>query len=163
MTDLDDASLLQVELRARHATQALLRRLFPMQEYPAKDAAGVLRHGYGRPIDQRPMTVRAAAFVLAEQVIHAQNILRARVFELIATHPEVEPKLPPLYAIGDILGAERLRDWTALWDAMRRGAWPAVGIELMTAQWDRYVGASEDKRRAVFELILKISTPGPLQ
>lgn len=155
--DLDDQVLRMIEVRARRRTVDLLRSLFPMQALPNKDDTGTMRHGFGRPIERRPITERVASMALTEEVLHTQDVLRGRVFELLAVHPQAEPKLPYLYAIGDILGSDKLRDWTALWSAMRREDWVQVGTELMVCQWDRYYGASDEKRRAVFSLIMAIS------
>ena len=157
--DLDDQGLRMIEVRARRATVNLLRSLFPLQPLPHKDDTGTLRHGFGRPIEKRPITERVASMALTEEILQAQNILRGRVFELVAVHPQAEAKLPYLYAIGDLLGAEKLRDWSALWSAMRQGDWTRAGTELMVCQWDRYYGASDEKRRAVFALIMAISAP----
>lgn len=159
MTDLDDRSLRLMESRARFRVLDLLRELFPLRAFPGRDEAGILRLGYGRSIEVRGMSERVAKFALADDVQRTQAILRGRVFELIAVHPEAEAKLDAVYAIGDILGPEQMRDWAALWAAMRRMDWPAVGVELMTCQWDRYLGASAEKKRAVFSLILKIVAP----
>lgn len=159
MTDLDDRGLQMMEGRARVRVLDLLRQMFPLRTLPKRDEAGILRVGYGRSIEERGMSERVARFALADDVQRTQAILRGRVFEVVAVHPEAEAKLPAIYAIGDILGPERMRDWTALWTAMRRLDWPAVGVELMTCQWDRYLGASPEKKRAVFSLILQVVTP----
>lgn len=159
MTDLDDQGLQRMEARARHRVIEILSQLFPLRPYPGKDEAGIVRHGHGRPIESRPMSDRTARFALADDVHHTQSILRGRIFELVAVHPEAESKLPALYAIGDILGPERMRDWADLWSAMRRLDWPGVGVELMTCQWDRFLGASLDKKRAVMSLVLQITAP----
>lgn len=159
VADLDDQGLQDVENRAHPIAMDLIRGLFPMQPTPRKDAQGTLRHGFGRPIEKRPMTDAAASFVLADDLRATQATLRGRVFELIAVHPEAEDRLPYLYAIGDLLGAEKLRDWSALWEQLRRQDWQEVGVELMTAQWDKYYASGAEKRRAVMGLILKISAP----
>lgn len=159
VTDLDDQQLQDVETRAHPVAMDLIRGLFPFQPYPKRDAQDVQRHGFGRPIEKRPMSDAAASFVLADDLRATQAILRGRVFELIAVHPEAEPRLPYLYAIGDLLGAEKLRDWSALWEQLRKQDWQAVGVELMTAQWDKYYASGAEKRRAVVGLILKISAP----
>lgn len=159
VTDLDDQGLRMLEVRARRATVNLLRSLFPLQTLPHKDEAGTLRHGFGRPIEKRPITERVASMALTEEILQTQTILRGRVFELVAVHPQAEDKLPYLYAIGDLLGAEQLRGWSALWTAMRQGDWLQVGTELMVCQWDKYYGAIPEKRRAVFALIMAISAP----
>lgn len=159
VTDLDDQALQDVESRAHPLAMELIRGLFPLQPYPKTDAQGVLRHGFGRPIEKRAMSDATASFALADDLRATQAILRGRVFELIAVHPEAEPRLPYLYAIGDLLGAEKLRDWAALWEQLRREDWQAVAVELMTAKWDAYYASSLDKRRAVMGLVLAISSP----
>lgn len=159
VADLDDQGLQDVENRAHPIAMDLIRDLFPMQPVPRQDSHGTLRHGFGRPIEKRPMSDSAASFVLADDLRQTQFVLRGRVFELIAVHPEAEPRLPYLYAIGDLLGAEKLRDWSALWEQLRKQDWQAVGVELMTAQWDKYYASGNEKRRAVVGLILKISAP----
>lgn len=159
--DLDDQTLLLAESRAGRRAFQLLTDLFPMQELPGEDEAGTLRLGYGRPVMKRALSKSTAVHWLRADVVLAQQTLRGRVFELLALHPDAESRLPFIYAIGDILGAEILRDWSQLWDAMRRGDWQQVAVELLTAQWDRFYGSSADKRRAVIGLAMSVASPDP--
>ncbi|WP_115513032.1 MULTISPECIES: hypothetical protein [Xanthomonas] len=161
MPDLDDERLAAVETEAMARTMVLLKSLFTFDRFPKKDSMGIVRHGHGRPIERRAMTEEVAEFALSNDVQAAQACLRARIFELIVVHPEAVPRLPYIYALADILEPERMREWSPLWSAMRRGDWNAVGVELMTCHWDRYYGESTEKRRAVMQIIMDLAR-GPL-
>lgn len=161
MTDLDDQQLLEVEARARRPTHAVLKQIWPLHRRPTPDETGTVRLGFGRAIERRDVTDRAADLELMEDVIRVQAVLRGEVFHLLALNPDAEPRLPFVYAVADILGADTVRDASPLWAAMRAGDWRRAGQELMLCQWDRYLGASDDKRRAAFDLILNISEGQP--
>ncbi|WP_202841993.1 hypothetical protein [Luteimonas saliphila] len=159
MTDLDDHSLLLAEVRAGRRAIDIVQELFPFQPTAKPDEVGILRLGHGRPIQRRPVSTATALHWLKSDMVHVQQVLRGRVFELLALHPEASDRLPYLYAVGDLLDAETLRDANPLWDAMRKGDWRTAATELMACQWDRYYGSTAEKRRAVIGLVMAIAAP----
>lgn len=159
MVDLDDYELNRAEMAARLTAEDLIRRVYPFTAYPRKDSLGVVRHGYGRPIEKRPMTTRVADLALREELIRTSAVLRGRVFELKATHPEVpDGRIAVLYAIADILGPEETRDWSPLWEALRRLDWPQVVQELLTCHLFKLMSETPDHKRSVSELIVMLLT-----
>ncbi|KWV17147.1 hypothetical protein [Xanthomonas translucens] len=154
MPDLDDAALATSEKVACEKAVELLKECWAMRPLPGRDGNRVLRHGYGRPIEVRPQSRKVAAAALLDDVEWSQGVLRGRVFELLAVHPEAQPKLPYIYALADILGPERMRDWGELWAVIRRGDWEAAVAELLVCNWDTLYGANANDRRAVVKLVL---------
>ncbi len=153
---LDDDSFAAAEGRAIEGAVHLLRALHPMNPFPKKDEAGHLRHGFGRLIERRPLSEKAAAAALEAEVQSTSDVLRTRVFSLLAVRPEGEHKLKYLYAIGDLMDAEKLRDWDDLWAAMARGDWDEVEIDLVQSHWGAFTGRDKDKVRSVIRLIREI-------
>lgn len=163
MMDLDEVHLAQMELRTRKKTSQVLHGLFPFTGTPHRDATGTLRLGFGRPIERRPITMQAADLVLTQEIINTQQVLRGRVFELVATHPEAEDRLPYIYAAADILGAETLRDWDGLWASMRNGDWEGAAAELGLVNWSTHIETTKDTQRALWTVInrLQLGIPVP--
>ncbi|MEF3081878.1 hypothetical protein V3391_06580 [Luteimonas sp. SMYT11W] len=159
VVDLDDKALQEIETIAHAEAMELLRGIHSMQPYPKVDALGIRRHGFGRPIEKRPITEYAASVALSEDVKLTVAALRGRVFELVAVHPEAKSRLKYLYAIADLLGAEKLNDWSALWDCLRRQDWDGAAVELMTAQWDRLFACDALSKRHVMRLVHEVSRP----
>lgn len=95
-------------------------------------------------------------------ITQTQKALRARVFELIVSQPSFEPRLPYLYALGDIFGPEKLAGWSKLWALLRSGDMEGVASELVVAQWDKLVGADEATRRLVFRIINQLQLGAPV-
>lgn len=159
MVDLDDHQLQEIETVAHGEAMELLRSIHALQPYPKIDAAGIERHGFGRPIRKRPISEYAASVALSEDVKATVAILRGRVFELVAVHPEATSRLKYLYAVADLLGAEKVKDWAALWDALRRQDWDGAAIELMSAHWERLFAGDSVSKRHVVRLIHELSRP----
>ena len=159
MTDLDDNVLLLAENRAARKAVALVQNLHPFNATAHRDEVGILRVGHGRAIERRPVTASTAMHWLRADMVEVQRTLRGRVFELLALHPDAEPRLAPIYAVADLLGADVVRDSAPLWDAMRRGDWRQAATELLLCQWDRWYGTSDEKRRAVIGLVTAIAAP----
>lgn len=159
MADLDDQQLQEIETVAHAEAMELLRGIHALQPFPKLDALGIERHGFGRPIRRRPINEYAASVALSEDVKSTVAALRGRVFELIAVHPEAVSRLKYLYAIADLLGTEKIKDWTALWDALRRQDWDAAAVELLTAQWDRLFACDSLSKRNVMRLVHELSRP----
>jgi len=157
--DLDDQRLQEIEGVAHAEAMELLRGIHSLQPYPKVDALGVRRHGFGRQIEKRPISEYAASVALSEDVKATVAALRGRVFELVAVHPEAASRLKYLYAIADLLGPEKLNDWAALWDCLRRQDWDGAAVELMTAQWDRLFACDTVSKRHVMRLVHEVSRP----
>ena len=79
-----------------------------------------------------------------------------RLSLIVARARKVGVELPICHAVADLLGADVVRDSAPLWDAMRRGDWREVAKELFLCQWDRWYGTSDEKRRAVIDLVTSI-------
>lgn len=159
MPDLDDVQLQKIEAVAHSEAMELLRSIHAMQPFPKVDALGIERHGFGRPIRKRPISEYAASVALSEDVKATVETLRVRVFELVAVHPEATSRLKYLYAIADLLGAEKVKDWSGLWDCLRRQDWDGAAVELLTAQWDRLFACDNLSKRHVMRLVHEVSRP----
>lgn len=159
MPDLDDQGLLQVELRGRNEAMRLVKGLHPFTAYASRDEQGVMRHGHGRQVEHRPISLATADVALKAELVQISQVLRGRVFPLVAVHPEAEAKVGLLYALADIVGAETMRDWAPLWEALRRGDYRSAASELLNCNWDKYYGSTPDKRRRILDLVLGIMTP----
>lgn len=156
MNGLDDETFHETQSRAIAGAVDILRTLHPMQALPRKDHAGNVRHGFGRLIERRPQSEEVAIAALHADVKAASEVLRLRVLTLLTLRPEAEHKLKYLYAIGDLMDAEKLRDWDELWSAMGRGDWDEVEIELVQSHWGHFTGQDKDKIRSVIRLIREI-------
>lgn len=165
MTDLDDQLLLQVELRGRNEAMRLVKGgLHPFNAYAARDEQGVMRHGHGRQVEHRPISVATADVVLKAELVQIAEVLRGRVFPLVSVHPATASKVGLLYALADIVGAETMRDWSPLWETLRQGDYKGAASELLNCNWDKYYGSTPDKRRRILDLVLGImDTPGTEQ
>lgn len=159
MTDLDDRVLLLAETRAARKAITLVQALHPFNATAHRDEVGILRVGHGRPVERRAVSEATALHWLRSDMVEVQRTLRVRVFELLALQPEAELRLPQIYAVADMLGAEMVRDAAPLWAAMRRADWRAAATELLLCQWDRWYGASDEKRRAVIGLVTAVAAP----
>lgn len=157
MTNLDDQTLLNAENRGVKGAFDLLKSFFEFLPLPKQDEVGIMRHGYGRPIQSRPMTKETAEHGLRTDLMRSQTVLKGRIFELLAVHPESEDKIKYLYAIADVFGPEVLRDTREIWDTARKGDWREVGTQIMLMHWDRYFGVSTEKRRAVLNMVMDMS------
>lgn len=155
--ELTDAYVAQVELRTRRRTAELMYGMFPTDAKPRRDAVGILRLGVGRPIERRGQSPRVANLVLTEEIMQTQQVLHGRVVELLAYQSGAESRLPYLYAVADILGAETMRDWKEIWDAAKRGDWATVGSEVLVGNWDAHYGAEPRDRRAVTRLVMDMA------
>lgn len=162
MTDVSELDLSAIEQRSSGPTATLLKSLFPFTPFPRVDAAGIVRHGIGRAIEKRPMPQEVAEIALMHDITTTQQALRGRVFELVARHPDYEDRLPYLYAIADIFGAEITRNWSKLWQLLNARDLEGAASELIVAQWDRVMGSDEPTRRAVFQLVNRLQIGVPL-
>lgn len=163
MTHTHDLDLAAIEQRTSGPTATLLKSLFPFTPLPSLDSAGIVRHGIGRAIEKRPMPRAVAEIALMHDINTTQQAIRARVFELVARHPDYEDRLPYLYAIADIFGPEITRNWTKLWSLLNARDLEGAASELIVAQWDRVMGSDEPTRRAVFQLVNRLQLGAPLQ
>lgn len=163
MTDATlDFDLEALEQRTSGLTASILKALFPFQAFPRVDVAGIVRHGIGRPIEKRPLSREVAEVALMHDITTTQTVLRGRVFELVARHPDFEDRLPYLYAIADIFGAEMTRSWAKLWQLLNARDLEGAASELVVAQWDRVMGSDEPTRRAVFQLVNRLQLGAPI-
>lgn len=163
MTDVSELDLSAIEQRSSGPTASLLKSLFPFTPLPRTDSAGIVRHGIGRAIEKRPMPHAVAEIALMHDISTTQQALRGRVFELVARHPDYEDRLPYLYAIADIFGAEITRNWSKLWQLLNARDLEGAASELIVAQWDRVMGSDESTRRAVFQLVNRLQLGTALQ
>ena len=157
--DADDRDLNQAEHAGRIDAARRLKALFPRAEFAARDDIGVMRLGWGRAVEHRPTSESTAEFALKADLVTISTVLRAQIFPLVSVHPEAKSKIGALYALADIVGAETMRDWSPLWEAMRRADYKAAASELMCCNWDQYYGSAPDKRRRIMELVLSIMDP----
>ena len=156
MPDLDDAGLLQAERESLDEAVELLKEVWGLRRMPKRDGRGVMRLGYGRAIEHREQSDRAATLELTEDLMEAQGILRGRFFELLAVHPEMRPSLKYIIAIADIIGAEMVRDSAELWTAARRGEWLEFGAVIQEFRWEHFTDAVERDKRAVSRLVMRL-------
>lgn len=159
MPDLDDVELQRLEIVGMRKAEAIIRGFHPLRAFPGKDELGVVRHGYGRPIERRPISERVALVALREEMVQTVAILRPRVFELKGTHPEIpDDRIAVLYALADLLGPAETRDWSPLWDAMRRQDWATVTQELLNCHMLKLMSDTQSQKRQVSELIVMMLT-----
>lgn len=158
---MEEIDLAALEARTAEPTAALIAELFPFDPLPRTDPAGIRRLGIGRPFEKRPMPLKVAKLHLAEDVAAVQVALRGRIFELIYRHPEYEPKLPILYMLGDMLGAEETRNWGALWTLLNSGDLEGACAEILSAKLERISGSDFQSRKALMSLLLKLQRGEP--
>jgi len=156
MPDLDDASLLQAEQESLGEAVVLLKEVWGWTPRPRRDARNVLRLGFGRPIELRTQSEQAATLELTEDLMQAQEVLRGRIFELLALHPEMRRSMPYIIAIADIMGAELVRDSNELWAAARMGNWLEFGAVIQDFRWDHFSTATIRDKRAVSRLVMRL-------
>ncbi|MBB5737210.1 hypothetical protein AB8813_09040 [Xanthomonas arboricola pv. corylina] len=156
MPDLDDEALLTAERESLNEAVLLLQECWGRTTRPRHDSRQVLRLGYGRAIETREQSERAATLELTEDVMQAQETLRGRFFELLTVHPEMRPSLPYIIAIADIIGAEAVRGNSELWAAARKGDWVEFGSIIQEFRWDYFSLSTERDKRAVSRLVMKL-------
>lgn len=142
-----------VQAHARAAAAQHLMVFWPRAEYPRRGPDNVLRLGYGRAIERKPQHEDVARMALERDIEYVSQALERRVFVLQSSQPRCENKVGYLYAVADIIGVERVRDWNELWQAAGRGEWQTVCLYLMALQWEAIDGAQVDRRMAAGNLI----------
>lgn len=147
------AELEAVQARARADAAQHLMLFWPRSEFPRRGPDNVLRLGYGRAIERQPQHEDASRMALERDIEHASRVLASRVFVLLTNQPRCGRKVGYLYAVADIIGVERVRDWNDLWVAAGRGDWQTVCLYLMALQWEAIDGAQVDRRMAAGNLI----------
>ncbi|QFR59598.1 hypothetical protein KEM14_gp54 [Xanthomonas virus phiXaf18] len=140
------------ELACQEAA-AHLMVFWPRAEFPRRGPDNVLRLGYGRDIERRPQTEDVARMALAADISRVSKTLERRTFVLLANQPQCQHKVGFLYAVADIIGVDRIRDWNELWTAAGRGDWHTVCLQLMALNWEALDGAQVDRRMAAGNLI----------
>lgn len=158
-----DIDLDAIEQETRQPTANLLEWIFPYNPFPKSDAAGIARLGIGRPLEKRAMPLAVARFALNQDIEMTQAQLRGRVFELVARHPEFKMRLPYLYTLADIMGAEEFKGWNKLWELLNKGDLEGASAELIVAKWDVLIGSTEAARKAIFLLISRLQVGVPAQ
>lgn len=157
MPDLDDLELNRTELAACEKAEVLMKRLYPHQPFPKRDTQQILRHGYGRKIEQSPQSVVVAELVLREDLAATAAVLRGRVFELKAANPNIsDDRIGVLYALADMLGPTLTRDWGPLWMALRRNDWAEVLRELLDCHLVRMAAETQEHKKQITELIVML-------
>ncbi len=152
------ADQLQTELEAvrqqacAEATSHLMV-FWPRSEFPRRGPDNVLRHGYGRAIERIAQPESVARMALEVDIDRVSKTLERRVFVLMANQPNCHRKVGFLYAVADIIGVDRVRDWNELWTAAGRGDWQTVCLYLMALQWEALDAAQVDRRMAAGNLI----------
>lgn len=142
-----------VQAHARDAAAKHLMVFWPRAEFPRRGPDNVLRLGYGRAIERKPQPEDVARMALERDIEHVSKALERRVFVLQAAQPGCRSKVGYLYAVADIIGVERIRDWDELWSSACRGDWHTVCLYLVALQWDAVDGAQVDRRMAAGNLI----------
>lgn len=151
--DAIHAELEAVQAAGRADAARHLMVFWPRAEYPCRGPDNVLRLGFGRAIERRAQTEDVARMALERDIEHVSRVLERRVFTLQVNQPSAAPKIGYLYAVADIIGVERVRDWNELWHAAGRGDWQTVCVQLMALQWEAIDGAAVDRRMAAGNLI----------
>lgn len=150
-----------MESMASKAATRIIKGFHGFYEYPRKDAAGQLRHGWGRPIERRAQPRTVADFAISTDMNRARQVLHFRVATLMVKSPVPEHKLATLYAIADIIEAEKLRDWGPLWEAMEQGAWSKVVRELLRCDMDRLLGGTDRSKDMFADLVMNLVSDQP--
>lgn len=151
--DAIHAELEAVQAAGRADAARHLMVFWPRAEYPRRGPDNVLRLGYGRAIERSPQHEDASRMALERDIEHVSRVLARRVFMLQMKQPTCRSKVGFLYAVADIIGVERVRDWNELWQAANRGEWQTVCVLLMALQWEAIDGAQVDRRVAAGNLI----------
>lgn len=152
------ADALQTELeavRVKACAEAAthLMVFWPRTEFPRRGPDNVLRQGYGRAIERIPQPESVARMALEADIDRVSKTLERRVFMLMANQPGCSKKVGFLYAVADIIGVDRIRDWNELWTAAGRGDWQTVCLYLLALNWEALDGAQVDRRMAAGNLI----------
>lgn len=158
MAPEQEAAALQNELEAvrRQAcaeAAAHLVLFWPCAEFPRRGPDNVLRLGYGRAIERVSQPESIARMALEADIDRVSKTLERRVFMLMANQPQCGKKVGFLYAVADIIGVDRIRDWNELWTAAGRGDWQTVCLYLLALNWEALDGAQVDRRMAAGNLI----------
>ena len=153
-----EQSLRMTETRAARLAERIIKRHFDMLEFPKPDQHNVLRHGWNRPIERRAKASKVADFELREDLQGTKLALHPRVAMLMAKAPISDYRLSVMYAIADLLGAQQVRDWEPLWQALERHAWASVMKELLACNWNGLVGTSDRNKELFAELIMGLSS-----
>lgn len=156
MLDLDDGYFGRIEDQTRPVTAAMLKELYGFHSLPKTNTLGVMVHGWGRRIEETPISAESADMELNVQISAAQDILRGRIFQLIANREEFVSRLPALYAIADVLGAQRLRSWDKFWELAQLGDWDGVVAEVLDANLSNRIELDKPKRKTLITIIMKM-------
>lgn len=151
--DAIHAELEAVQAGARADAARHLMVFWPRAEYPCRGPDNVLRLGYGRAIERRAQPEDVSRMALERDIDRVSRALEKRVFTLQVKQPGCRGKVGYLYAVADIIGVERVRDWNELWQAANAGDWQTVCLYLMALQWEAIDGAQIDRRLAAGNLI----------
>lgn len=147
------SELQAVQAYARREATRHLMLFWPRDEVPRRGLDGVLRHGFGRPIELEPQSEDVARMALEADVERVSQALARRAFVLQTAQPDCGPKLGYLYAIADIIGVRQVRDWDELWQAANAGDWNKACRLLVALQWTAVDRNAIDRRLAAADLI----------
>lgn len=158
MVDHEAARLAQAELCAleRRGKADAARHLvsfWPFDATPRRGLDGVLRLGYGRPVEHNPQPEAVARMALNRDLDNVAAALARRIFVLKTAQPECGRKVGFLYAVADIIGVNAVRDWEDLWTAANAGDWQRVCLLLVALQWGAVDRDAVDRRMAAGNLI----------
>jgi len=101
--------------------------------FPYRDTAGKLTIGYGRCLDEVGISSHMAELMFEEDVVAAENIV-----ESLSVGDIGEARRAALVSIALNLG-NRLRRFTDMLSALRRGDWQAAHDEALDSKWSRDV------------------------
>ena len=146
--------LTETEGQAVRMAEGMVKSFYGFSALPRRDDTGTMRHGHGRPIERRPISLVQADRHLREEMVATRHALHARVFTLMAKRSIPVHKLAALYAIADIIDVEKVRDWHALWRSMELGEWNKVVRELLRCDIDRVFGATERAKDMFADLVM---------
>lgn len=142
-----------VRVRACAEATAHLMVFWPRAEFPRRGPDNVLRLGYGRAVERNAQPESVSRMALEADIDRVSKTLERRVFMLMANQPNCGKKVGFLYAVADIIGVDRIRDWNELWTAAGRGDWQTVCLYLLALNWEALDGAQVDRRMAAGNLI----------
>lgn len=91
---------------------------------------------------------------LQRDIEQVSKALERRIFVLLVAQPDCQPKVGYLYAVADIIGVDRIREWDDLWLAAGAGDWHTVSLQLIALQWNAVEHDQVDRRMAAGNLIL---------
>lgn len=159
--DQDAADAMQTELEAVQAGARAdaarhLMLFWTRAEFPRRGPDNVLRLGYGRAIERNAQAEDVSRMQLQRDIEHVSRALEGRVFVLQTKQPACRNKVGYLYAVADIIGVDRVRDWADLWTAANRGDWQTVCVQLMALQWEALDASQVDRRMAAGKLIFEL-------